>query len=348
VLALLFAYSHYYALFSVAAQATLILGVLLGRSRGNPLAMLRNELFWNALLAADVMVVGWLPWLPFFLKMRAQVQADFWTRPLTWWDVPFACYKMFVEPENARPDQSAALLAALLCSGGLLGLLWKARAGEWYILLASAVPVGLSVLVSTWDTKVFTLRYFLFAHLFMLAGLAALVWRIRGPWARGLGCALALASSLSAYVYFWQELDVAHKPGARGAVAYIASRRQAEEPVIVCSPLLYLPLLYHAAEGAGYKLYSSGQGFVHYEGAAALSGDDLIDTEDLTTLSTRRAWVVNMTGWGGRTVPVPGSWVPKSEVRLPEVWQVQGEIIVIEYEEPTPVGGTTGAPERSK
>src|SRR5262245_15698192 len=53
-LTLLFVYAHYYALFSVAAQAVFILGYLLVRARGNPVAVLRGPLCGRAALAAGV------------------------------------------------------------------------------------------------------------------------------------------------------------------------------------------------------------------------------------------------------------------------------------------------------
>src|SRR2546426_6221006 len=132
---LLFAYTHYYALFSIAAQAVFILACLMVRARGNIIQILRQTTFWHALVAADILAVGWLPWLPFFLKMRSQVQGDFWTQPPIWWDVPQLCYQMFIEPENAGLNRRHALWAAGLCGFGLLALLWKARAAEWYVFL---------------------------------------------------------------------------------------------------------------------------------------------------------------------------------------------------------------------
>src|SRR5262249_2544703 len=181
-LALLFAYTHYYALFSIAAQGVFVLGWLLVRCRGNIRDLLRSPSLWNAVLAADIVVVGLLPWVPVFLGQRSQVQAAYWTGPVTAWSVPALCYQMFLAPENAsfRTDFSteAALAIALLCAVCLLALLWRARAAEWYVFWAAVVPFGLSMLVSLLDTKVIHLRFFLFTHLFFLVALAALLWRI--------------------------------------------------------------------------------------------------------------------------------------------------------------------------
>jgi len=332
LITLAFAYSHNYALFTIAAQGVFVLGFLLVRFRWSVRRLVQAKLFWHALMAADVLVVGWLPWLPFFLHMKTQVQDTFWTHPLRWRDIPDACHEMMVTAQSGKLRHDEALVVAALSGLCLLALLWKARAGEWYVFLAAVVPFGLSVLVSIWDTKVFSPRYFVFAQLFLLTCLGVLVWRIPFKLERRLVSAMLLAGFLYVYVAFWRDLDVAHKPGARAAIAWIQARRHPCEPLIVSSPLLYLPILYHAGEQGAGPVYLAESPVPHYFGTAVLSADDLFTAEQLAAVRNGRAWVVNTTGWGGSTVAVPARWVARAETRFPEVYRLQGEIIVVEYE----------------
>ncbi|HEV3258761.1 MAG TPA: hypothetical protein VG013_17960 [Gemmataceae bacterium] len=327
-----FAYGHNYALFTIAAQVLFVLGFLLVRCCWSWRMMVQDKLFWHALTAADVLVVGWLPWLPFFVRMRAQVQGTFWTHPLRAWDLVEACYEMMVAPENARLAHDQALVVAGLCGLCLLALLWRAGAAEWYVFLAAVVPIGLSVLVSLWDTKVFGVRYLVFAHLFLLTCMGVLVRRIPLKLERGLVSGLLLAGFLYVHVAFWRDLDIADKPGARAAISWIHQRRQPGEPLIVASPLLYLPVLYHASEQGAAPVYLAEGPVPHYFGTAVLSGEEFMTAEQLAAVQCRRAWVVNMTGWGGSMVAVPPDWVVRGEARFPEVYRVQGEIIVVEYQ----------------
>jgi mannosyltransferase len=334
VLTVLFAYTHNYALFSIAAQGVFVLGLLLVRADWDLAVLVRTPAFWHALLAADLVVVGCLPWLPFFLRQRAQVQAHFWTAPVTKWNVFATCYQMFVEPEGG-PHPQHMLLAGDLCAAGLLALVWRARAGAWCAFSSAVAPFVLSLLVSAFDTKVFGLRYFTFAHLFFLAGLGLLVFRLPWPRERAALAALVLVNFLWVDVGFWQKTEAAHRPGVRGAARFLDERRAAGEPVVVCSPLFYFSVQYHLADRSGCYVYDDGRGVVHFHGAAVMVPEDFVRTAQLQALDCRRVWVINMSGgyWGDHAVPVPKDWVVKSKQDFAEVFGL-GKVTVVEYEKP--------------
>jgi mannosyltransferase len=333
-LALLFAYTHNYALFSITAQGLFVLGYLLVRADWNIGAVLREPRLWRLLLAASLVIVGWLPWLPSFLAQKAQVQAAFWTSPVSPWDVPRVCYEMFIQPEASVPSPRQFELWAMdLCVLGLLALWRKAKPAEWYLLCASVAPFALSILISILDTKTFALRYFLFAHLFLLAGLAVVWARFPFRIERGLIGAYILTSALCIYIGFWQEMDVAHKPGYRGAVEFIQQHRQADEPVIVDSPLIYFSILYYGRSEPGWYLYSSdGREIVHYLGRAAVIPQDVLTEEQIRAAHFRRVWLVIHSGgyWGMFATPISSKWVQKSSTVFPETLGL-GQVTVVEY-----------------
>jgi hypothetical protein len=346
LLDLLFAYSHYYALFTIAAQAIFLAGLLLLEARGSPRAIFRDRRLWHALLAGYVVAIGWLPWLPAFSAQWDQVQAAFWSRPVRVRDVVEACGRMLWAPENGRIDPLEGQAAAGVFVVILLAVLWRGRAGAWYVFLAAVIPLAICVLLSRSGTHVFSCRYLLFAHLFLLTAFGVVVGRISFPLGRGLLATYILAACVGIYWDFWRTLDVAHKPGARAAAAYIDSQRRPGEPVVVSSPLFFLPLLYHTADRRDWYVFAAERGLIHYEGAAAVRSEEIVNAPLTLSLSpsrgrgwgegvpARRVWVVNMDrgGWGHRAVPMPTGWTMRSEQRFPEVYDVQGEVVVVEYE----------------
>lgn len=330
LLALMLAYTHYYGLFTLAAQAVFTAGFLLARADWRLPLFFRDPAFWHALLAAVFAIAGWLPWLPVFLRQRAQVKAAFWSRPVSRWDVAELSYQMFVMPESfPAPPRQQQLMVADLCILGLWLLRRKARAAEWYVLGSALAPLLLSLAFSAPST----FRYFVMTQLFLLIGLAVLIWRLPGRLERTLALTVALILFAGIYRDFWIALDIAHKPGARGAAEFLRQRRRPGEPVIVCLPLFYFSIIHYTPDWSDYYLYSDGRPMPHYYGTAALTERDLITEKQLQDLSSRRVWVVDMAGgnWGVHWVPTPSNWVAKSRHAFTDIVRL-GDVIVVEYE----------------
>jgi uncharacterized membrane protein len=336
LLDLLFAYTHYYAFFTLAAQALFFLGLLLIEARGRPWAVWRDHRLRPALVTAGAVALAWLPWLRFFLGQEEQVRASFWTSPPTGWKFMEAYCRMFLVPENVDFTTAQAVAVVAGCGAVLLVLLWRARAAAWFVFLAATVPPALSVLLSVWITPIFVSRYLIFAQVFLLAALGLALGRL--PWLRLrlVLYAAVLLASLGGDLLAWQALDLEDRPGSRGTAAFIDARRRPGEPVVVCSPLLFLSVLYHSADRADWYVYSPGPEVPHYEGAAVLTPADQIEAAQLRDLAVRRVWVVNIEGgsWGPRTVPVPDRWTPRGRHAFPEPYDFQGNTVVELYEVP--------------
>jgi hypothetical protein len=80
------------------------------------------------------------------------------------------------------------------------------------------------------------------------------------------GSPLSYANAAWAYLGFWEKVGIAHKPGFRAAAPHIQERRGPGEPVLVCSPLAYLPIRYHCRPAADCYLYDDGRDIPHYYG----------------------------------------------------------------------------------
>ncbi len=343
VFAFLLAATHYYALFTLAAQAIFVAAVLLQQAEWNLHTVVRNRHLRHALLTAILVMPACLPWLPVFLRQRAQVRATFWTHPVTRWDAAELCYWIFVAPEAFPPaPRSVQLLSADVCLFGLY-LLWrKARMAEWYILWSATAPLLFCCLASVFRIHVFTPRYFIMAHVFLLIGLAALVRRIPRLLERTIVAVVLLVLFVGIYVDYWRALDIAHKPGAQGAAAFLHEQRRPGEPVIVCMPRFYFSILHYAQDRRNYYLYSDGRPMPHHYGTAAMIPEDLITDEQLRAFRTRRVWVVDMAGgnMGFHAVPVPSEWVVKERRVFSDLVGL-GDVIVLRYDTS---GGTSGNP----
>jgi uncharacterized membrane protein len=331
LLGLLLAYSHYYGLFSLAAQAVFIAVVLLGRSHWGWPRLVRDPTLWHVLLAVAIATVGWLPWLSIF---RQQIQRQYSESGATIVDlrsVARLCYDLFAVRDYSfdNPSQEVQLLAAGFCILLLVLLGYKARAADWYVLGSAVTPLLCAVIVSA---PMF-LRYFIMAHVFLLVGLAVLVWRVSFRLERAIMTATILLVLAALYIDFWDDLDAAHRPGTRSAGAFLQEHRRPAEPVIICLPLFYFSLMHYAANPTGYFLYSDGHPMPHTWGTAAMTAEDLMVDEQLRTQRSPRVWVVDLEAsyFGSRSVPVPSQWVEKSRHSFANVGSI-GTAIVVEYQ----------------
>jgi hypothetical protein len=318
-------YTHYYAFFGVAAQALFIIGFMLIKERGI-LSLLRSSQLKQAMISALIVVVGYAPWLPYFLLQRNQVQRQFWIPPVTGWKAANTLYEMFFEPENASIDPTYSALVAVVCAGVLMLLLWRCRAGDVYLVIATLLPFALSLLISAFDTSIFHIRYFVFAQLFLLAGLGVLVTRLPFGWLRAGIAAALLGTMLYIDVAFWTNLDVVHKPGARAAAAFVSDAREPNEPVVVTSSMLYLAMLHHLDSREGWRAFHDGGGLAHHEGRAVIAPEELVGQDDLYSFAGRSAWVVS--GFAARPIAIPSNWTLIDQREFAEVYRFQGTIQV--------------------
>src|SRR5260370_17477164 len=95
-------------------------------------------------------------------------------------------------------------------------------------------------------------RYFVIANVFLLVGLAALVWRVRFQPERSIAALVVLVLFVGVYDDFVHALDLRKKPGPRGAAAFLAAHRRPGDPVIACMPFYYFPLLHYSQDRSRY------------------------------------------------------------------------------------------------
>lgn len=347
VTAAAFAYTHYYALFSLIAHALLVVVYILVGTRGRVGEIVQWRLFWYALIAAGLTVALFAPWLPTFMQQQQQVQESFWIPALDRWSVPDTFVRMYAPTTRPLPRQGLGLAITL---GPLVAtiLMWlalffiargRSTTGRWGLrafLICGAVPFAVSVLFSLLNAQsVYQDRFFIFAHLFVVVGWAAVLWHI--PWRTLRGSAVLGATILlvAASLAYWFEIDIPHKPGAHAAAREIFMQRRAEEPVVVSSPFVFFAIDHYAEEEFSQpqvvKLFSESGQLAHFAGGPILTPANIVGA-DIFAAHTPALWIVDTTGFGGSPLVVPHEWRKISQRSFPEVYGYQGDVTVTRYE----------------
>jgi hypothetical protein len=285
------------------------------------------------ILAYGIVAAGWAIWIPIFLRRSQQVQHVWWGDPFSLWDLPLACFGLLFDEHLAALSPSLAVIAVVVCGAALLALLWKAKAGDWYVVCLTAVPVCVSISVSVLlGRSLIITRYLAFVQPFLLLSFAVLLSRLAGRLPRNIAACVLIVGGLTVHVGFLYLLDIPKKPGAQAAAKYVAMHRHSGEPVIACSTLLYFPMLYHSQNRTGWQVYYDGDNIPHYLGSAAIIPEDIITRDQMEAIRSDRAWVVSSSGaWARRPMHIPPHWVYESEERFPEMYLFQKDIAIIRY-----------------
>ncbi|HEY66360.1 MAG TPA: hypothetical protein G4O02_17555 [Caldilineae bacterium] len=172
------AYTHYFAFFLLAALAVAVGILLLLRSplhalRSTPYAPrstppARRSLALEALIASAIVILGYLPWLPFVLR-RYRVDASYWQGQLklgealrhTWIHFTLGAPETLVEADAIPLSWGFAVVVVL----ALLLCFLRRRRGAWacvYLLGYLAIPVVLILVLSSRTPK-FNPRYLMLA-----------------------------------------------------------------------------------------------------------------------------------------------------------------------------------------
>jgi hypothetical protein len=351
LLSLLLAYTHYTAPFTILAQALFLAGLAWHRARSSGTRLWRSPILRGGLVAAAILVLGWLPWLPTFLAQRAQVRANFWLGPPDFEAVTAAFWRLLVEPEEQGYTTFQGVAVLLFVVTISAALLWRARAGRGYLFLAFVVPVVGCLLLSQFGNPVFHPRYLLFAHVFFLAGLGVLLGHIRWNVFRWAVLVGVVGSALALDVRFWQRLNPYDKPGTRAALALVNSRRLPGEPVLVASPLLYFPVLYYVQDHHNCHVLQPANGIPHYLGAALLVPGEAVTRQQLPSVGSGRVWVVNVEGASAmwhQVVLAPPGWQLLESHRFRELCRFQGDVVVVAYRMGVEAGKTDFSPQRQQ
>jgi len=200
-------------------------------------------------------------------------------------------------------------------------------------LIAVFIPFILAVTLSLISQSLYNDRFFAFTQLYVVIILAAALTLIPAKTLR-LILVIAVAIAIGgSHLTYWQELDIANKPGAHAATRTIFRQLNPGEAIIVSSPFIYFAIEHYAKEEYNGtvvpKLYSNTGDFSHFSGGPILTDADFVGPSVYTDLQS--LWVVDTTGFGALPLILPPAWQPTFHQSFPEVFPHQGEVQVTRY-----------------
>ncbi len=337
-------YTHYYLLFSIAAQAAVAVGFSLAAPPSR-----RRRIFISVVAAYAVVAILFAPWLPVFLEQNRQVAHDFWVPALqlrTVLGIPWTV--LFGSPDLWA--SSAQLLVVAAAAVALVALNAR-RAGGWpgWLVIAQALlPIAGGLALSV-HRSIIVGRYFLFASASWSILAAGAVMMVPRPLLRRAVAASMVLVTVYAYERNLNEIGVValrhqplNPPGIAGAADYINAHAARGDAIIVTNSLIYFSFNYYNRAAKALLTAPTLDSIPVYGGRPMLTGDELI--KDPSTLCCpRRVWYLWTDGFYDRRRPPPGDWQFVSRSRFADAPSFKGDIFVEEYVLPTRGARRAGA-----
>ena len=336
------AYTHYFLLFSLVAQALYFIYYVLSTYKLN---FFKQSNFLKGVGAYILSVILYIPWIPSFIEQNTRVTGGYWITPPDRWSVPGTIWKMGFGGEGInRPTLAVATVVTVIL---ILFFLRKTPPkSKWLIFLGLTVPFAAAIGLS-FKQAIYLDRYFVFASLFfsILVGLAFLGFS-RPAWRR-IFVSLLVIFSLVAFFKNWQKLDVKNmvfnrnvnkKPGMAKAAELINERALPNHKIYVGSSFIFFTFQYYNQTNIKPLLLSSEpvENIPHFAGTAILTNDDLQITQnglvpDEAVEQNDSVWLLWTTGFGGSKPNVPGNWNEVEEHEFQDTPGFKGKIVVTQY-----------------
>jgi mannosyltransferase len=333
-------YTHYYLIFSIAAQGLYVIYWLFKNKKFK----IKAREFWYSMWSYFLVALTILPWLPTFLIQRSRVEKQYWIPAMDRWSIPGTIWKMIFGGQGIR---HMILIIATLVSVILIYFFISRfkNQSKWLLVLSLFFPFLASILLSL-QTAIYLDRYFVFASLFFTILIAAVVDLIHRPQARKIIATILVAMLVFAFFKNWYDMDIKNmflnrslnkKPGMAAASAIINEYARPQDKIYVGSSFVYFTFRYYNQTGIKPRLTSSGtlDTIPHFSGTALLSPEDLILEhtifEEPEVKKDDTVWLVWTTGFGGSKPNVPGNWSKAAEYSYADAPGFKGDIYVTQY-----------------
>ncbi len=333
-------YTHYYLLFSVAAQAVYALYVVFKNKQWRG-AFKDNQLI-NLLLAGAFAFVLYIPWLPGFLEQLNRVQGGYWIPPMDRWSIPGTVWKIAMGGQGInKPTLVIATLAAITL---VVYFIRKYKEQEKWLVVSGLVIPFVAAIGLSFMNDIYLDRYFVFASLSFAVLIALTLAATPKLWLRRSLIVIFLLMSTYAFWQNWKVMDVkdagsstVKKPGMAAGSEYLTERVSPNDKIYVGSSFVFFTFKYYNETGVAPKLISGSplSDIPHFAGTAILTEEDLVQNDFIFTPTNFRQneiiWLVWTTGWGGSKPNVPGNWRAIDERSWGDAPGFKGELYVTQY-----------------
>ncbi|MBX4205103.1 MAG: glycosyltransferase family 39 protein [Candidatus Doudnabacteria bacterium] len=342
VLAAACIYTHYYLIFSVAAQGLYLVYWLFKNKQVNS-GILKNQTI-RVIGAYALSFILFLPWLKQFLIQRSRVEHQYWIPPMDRWSIPSTIWKMIFGGQGIR---HLILEIATIITIVIIYLFIRRIKNQekWLILFGLLVPFVASILLSL-QTALYLDRYFVFASLYFTILVACILYQIPRPQMRQAIAVLFITAMVFTFFKNWRDMKIKNifidrsqnfRPGMAAASAVVNEYARPGDRIYVGSSFVYFTFRYYNHTGISPKLISSGplESIPHFSGTALLSPNDLVLNDTIFNKSeverNDTVWLVWTTGFGSNKPNVPGSWSTVAEYQYPDAPGFKGDIYITQY-----------------
>lgn len=315
-------YTHYYLLFTIAAQGLFVILYFWKTRNVKTLA--------RAIGAYFLAFVLYVPWVPTLWQQIRRVQQSYWIPPMNRWSIPGTVWKMIFGGQGI--NRTVLIIASVTT---LLIIFYYFKRvkdfSKWLVLFGVLLPFLGAVTLSL-KTNIYLDRYFVFASLFFVILVVQAFYQTpRIFWRRVLVTAL-LAMSLFAFFKNWADLGIKTKPGMAAAAKLVNENVRTGDHIYVASSFIYFTFQYYNQTPIKPLLISNEplEKIPHFSGTALLSPNDLIMNYAATAKNTA-VWLLWTTGFGGSKPEVPTNWRQLDEKGYEDSPGFKGSIIITKY-----------------
>ena len=334
-----FCATHYYALFTVAAQALFVTTL----SRARPDAKAARRRFAAALVLAGAL---FSPWVPVLARQAEQVRQTYWIPAPT---LPSLGLSLVQWAAGAELDV-AAPLPWLIVLALVLGWGWRRGGpGARHLLLQALLPWAFALAISLLGGRPIVLeRYMAFGQFFLICAWGVLWTRLPTPAARGLFAGALVALSAAGLFAGWGARYPDRPTAFWFTARYLKRQAGPGDVVIARSPRALNKLRYYAEQvgAAGLDVRYAAAGAAsddHFSHLPSLEDREVLRTDPFLDKAPRTIWRLEDT----RTAPEPAP--PGWEMTHARMFDGgDAPVILVAGYAPTPVAAPVppGAPDR--
>ncbi len=336
IAAALLSLTHYYGLFTVAAQLLFAATVVVGEAWRRGLDARTRKLLAGFALSAWAIQLVWIVWAPVFQFQRERANRQLWMPPLDWDGFSRVAWETLAGEDTwTSAGFGAGVLAVAIWAHSVFALVaFGGRAGR-LIGLCAGVPL-LGCVLYDWSARnILGARYLSFAQVCLLLGWTLIISRMPHRIARMTVFGVLLAwQGLGCWRFHESREFQASFPGVKGAVAHLNRVRQPNDPVIVASAFAH-PIVQQYAD-------QKTRIFARYDGdprrdllaGPPLRAAERLSATEIASMRAERIWAIDIGGGlgGAWRVPVPDGFRLATEEGFSDCTQPgRQKILVREY-----------------
>lgn len=323
-------YTHYYTVFSIAAQGIYFLYHIFQKEKFKISQWFKNQDFQKGTLSYILAAIFYIPWLKTFLFQVQQVQESYWIPEINIWSIPNTFFKL-TTGLNIDPSKYWYILLGLmgLVLGAIVFSLKESKTKEkWLFFSLLTMPFVGAGLMSV-KSSIYLDRYFIFVLPFYLLFLAISIFSIKNKTIKNILIVVTVLANMVAFPIYWSNLNVNQKPGMAGASEYLNQNVDSEDKIYVGSSFIYFTFKYYNQTNINPLLFAPNE-LSHFSGTALLTENDVIKNFSQAKQQDI-VWVINTTGFGNYQLEVPNTWIELEKKGFQDVHDYRGWIIVSKY-----------------